>query len=136
VAYRAIVVRVLRMLPVAALLALALQPGGFPALRPVSPVVAASGGCSPASSTCYLFDVFLGRGPGVGTGFGTYRTMGLDGTYTGRINCHYGNETQTGSAAGATRRPPLATPSTSSTTSRRIPEARPAIRSSALEPTT
>jgi hypothetical protein len=96
VASRAFVARVLRILPIAVLIALALQPGGVPGVGPVPPARAASGGCSPSSSTCYLFDVQLGSGPGVGTGFGTYRTIDGNGTFTGRIVCHYGNESQTG----------------------------------------
>jgi hypothetical protein len=88
--------RGLRLVAVACLAAAAALTASIPGVRSPSPVLALSGGCSPASSTCYLFDVDLGRGPGIGTGFGTYRTMGEDGTYTGQINCHYGNETQTG----------------------------------------
>jgi Divergent InlB B-repeat domain len=81
----------LRVLGVAAFIAVAAAPGLLPGQRSPSPVFASSGGCSLSSSTCYLFDVHM-----VGTGFGTYQTMGDDGTYTGRINCRYGNETQTG----------------------------------------
>jgi hypothetical protein len=78
-----------------ALLLLAALAPGAPGARDVPPVRAADGGCSPSSSTCFLFDVALQHGPGVGTGFGSYRTKNSDGTYT-RIVCDYGNETQSG----------------------------------------
>jgi len=88
----------LRLVALACLIAAAALPLSVPGLRGPSPVLATSGGCSPASSTCYLFDVTFGYGrlDATGTGFGTYRTMGEGGTYTGAMNCHYGNETQTG----------------------------------------
>ena len=88
--------RGLRLVIVACVIAAGVLPWGVAGLRSPSRVFASSGGCSPASSTCYLFDVTLRPGPGEGTGFGSYRTMGEGGTYTGAIDCHYGNDTQTG----------------------------------------
>jgi hypothetical protein len=97
-ASRPITVRVARVvgLAVLAVAGFAALAPGVPGLRDAPVVRAASGGCSPSSSTCYLFDVRLGTGPGIGTGFGRYATIDANGQFTGRINCHYGNEEQTG----------------------------------------
>lgn len=86
----------LRLLPVVAMLALALPalalpPGDGPGARSVAPPARTSGGCSPSSSTCYLFDLTLS-----GTGFGTYTTINGNGEFTGRVDCRYGNEDMTG----------------------------------------
>lgn len=49
------------------------------------------GGCPQSSATCYFLDISMS-----GTGFGTYATIDGNSQFTGRIVCHYGNETQTG----------------------------------------
>lgn len=49
------------------------------------------GGCPQSSPTCYFFDLSMS-----GTGFGTYATIDENSQFSGRIVCHYGNETQTG----------------------------------------
>lgn len=87
---RAFVIRALRILSLAALLAVALDPVGLHGLHSIVRAATTSGGCS-GIPNCYLLDVTLS-----GTGSGTYRTIDANSTFTGRIDCRYGNEKMTG----------------------------------------